>query len=205
MKSLKVAALALLLLVSISCLSLKEGKAKSTMQITSVTLVDFWGNVNFIVDRGLETRAMIILSSPCNESFLISASLFDTSSTPVGYAMENFLLANGNNTITLRFNVSSYAFIGVGHLNVVISDLNRVPIASFDLTVYIDVLGDFNKDNVVNFEDLAYFENGYAYYRCNYTVPSEYKSCDITLDEKVDFDDLLGFATGYATYWTHTE
>jgi hypothetical protein len=188
--------------VALFSLQLRQGYGASIIQINSVTPVNSWGNVDYYLDRGFLMTAVVNFFSQYNATYLVSATLFDNCNTPVGFGQKRFDLLAGNNVVFLDFLISGYAYVGLGNLHITVSQLDSTPISSFDLTIYIDILGDFNKDNSINSLDIAYIMTGYNQYWASSAVPSNYQSCDITGDNRINNNDLTAFAVAYITYWS---
>ena len=180
----------------------KGVKAESPIQITSITPVNYFGNIDFLVDRGLQMSVVVVLDSQLNGTFSVHASLSDNCSVPVGIAEENFLLNEGNNTVVLKINVARYANVGLGSLHVTVSETNGLPIVSSSLTVYIHILGDFNKDGVINSLDTSHLIDALMYYENNHSIPSFYKSCDFNGDGRIGYDGVFTFVDAYIAYWS---
>ena len=145
-------------------------------------------------------KTTLVVESQVNGTFMVSASLFDACNTPAGYVEGNVPLMNGTNTFTIDVNVSGYAYVGIGSLHIVVSRLEHIPLTSFDLQVYIDVLGDFNGDNIINSQDIAHFSEGYMSFWCNNTIAPCYENCDIIKNQRIDSQDIAAFAMAYICY-----
>ncbi len=173
-----------LMLLSVLFVPIKEVRAISGVQILTVTSIDSWGNPTDIVYRGLEHSLVLALASQDVGTYQVYVTLIDTNNVPVAFGTTGSIQLNGNKEVTTNLRVPNYAFIGVGKYSIVIADQNSQPIKTLNKPILIEILGDFNLDGTVNFQDLTIFVSAYIYYSQNHVVPSNYKACDMNGDGK---------------------
>lgn len=203
MKYLRVIVILGIFFVSMLALQFKVVEATSPMQIVSSSSSDPWGNVGNNIYRGYPASVDLSLDSSVSGTYQVYVTLVDTNNIPVGFATTGNIQLNGKNNLMLNLNVASYAFVGLGKYVIVVVDQNSQPVSSLNKPVSIRILGDFNLDGSVNFQDLTNFVTAYTYYNQYYTIPSNYKCSDINGDGKIDFVDLTIFATAYVSYWNN--
>jgi hypothetical protein len=61
------------------------------------------------------------------------------------------------------------------------------------------LLGDFDGDGDIDFDDIVYFADAYILY---WTGGSADPKCDFDCDGDIDFDDIVNFAAAYIEYWS---
>lgn len=201
MKCLKIILVLGFILLSLSFIQLNSVKSKVTPQILSSTTLDLWGNTDDFVYRGEQSDLVLVINSPESGTYKVYVTLIDANNVPVAIATTGNIQLNGNGVVTLKLQVASSAFVGLGKYFIVVTDQNYQSVASLITPVYIGILGDLNLDGTVNFQDLVTFSTAYAYYNQYHAIPSDYKICDINGDDKIEFMDLVIFASAYASYW----
>ena len=175
--------------------------SQSTVQIVKVTPIDAYGNTNYYLNRGFQAGATVELNSPSNGNYSITVSLSDSNNVPVGITTENISISTGANNVTLYFKVANYAYIGLGNLHVSILNSDNSPVISCDLTVAIQILGDFNKDGRITSSDVTFFIAAYQDYCATQSISPEYRVCDINGDGKLDSLDIAAFVCACAIYF----
>ena len=201
MKCLKVIAILGILVFCLSLIQISTVKAAPTPQILSVTPIDQWGKVNSVVYRGQQTGVVLVLNSQVGGFYQVYVTIVDANNVPVAFSNTGAIQLNGSNALTLKLQVASSAFVGVGKYVVVVTDQKYQSVTSLSEPVYIGILGDLNLDGAVNFQDLTNFVTAYIYYNQYFAVSLNYRCSDINDDGKIDFTDLTLFATAYVSYW----
>jgi hypothetical protein len=171
------------------------------VQIVKSIPIDNYGKTNFFLNRGFKTDVMVELDVQYSGSYLIVASLYDANNVPVSTSTKNVDLSNGKNKVTLNLNITNYAFIGLANLHVAILYSDHTSITSQDVTVAIQILGDFDKNSEVSASDIAFFILGYCKYWDNQVIAPEYQKCDITEDNAINTNDITAFVIAYQAYW----
>lgn len=177
--------------------------AQSTIQILNVTTIDTHWKASVYVNRGMQEHASVEINCQNAGNFIITSTLYDTCNTPAGYAASNVHLSAGKNTVMLNFSVTNYAFVGMGILHINVLSVDYTPVVSYDANVYIRILGDFDKNNVVTSTDISFLMSAYQYYWTYKMIPLKYQPCDLNGDNKIDVQDLTIFVVAYQTYWSN--
>ena len=191
------------LLLCLSFLQFIAVKASETPQILSATPIDSWGNVNDILYRGMQSSLVLVLDSQVNGIYQVYVTLIDTNNVPVAFVTTGNIQLDGNTVLTLKLQVSSSAFVGVGKYSITVTDQNYQSATSLDKSIYIGILGDLNLDGAVTFQDLVSFISAYNYYNQYFSIPSNYRNYDFNGDGKIDFMDLIIFAAAWVSYWNN--
>jgi hypothetical protein len=176
--------------------------AQPTLQITKVTPIDINGNTNFYLNRGFASGAIVELDAQNSGKYILTASLTDCSNVPAGFTTKNMDLSPGLNRVTIYFDVTKYAYIGIGNLHVSVLNPDNSPVTSMDLTVAIQILGDFDRNGVVSANDVAFLITAYYSYCATNSIAPQYRTCDINDDNKIDSIDVATFVHAYTLSWT---
>jgi hypothetical protein len=202
MKHLKAILILGLILLGVLFVPIKLVGATSGVQILNVTSIDSWGNPTTTVYKGMQSSLLLDLTSQSSRIYQVYVTLVDTNNVPVAFGTTGSIQINGDQAVTINLMVPSYAFIGVGKYLIVITDQNHQTVTTQNEPILIEILGDFNLDGSVNFQDLTNFVNAYIFYNQNLFIPQNYKVCDMNGDGKIDFTDLTIFASAYIQFWS---
>jgi hypothetical protein len=199
MKCLKTIAVLAILLATISALQTNFANAASTSIINAIPL-DSWGNDNVLVYRG-HTAAINITLNSTGESTPVRVfiTLMDCNNVAVGVANASTVVV-GQTSLTLNYLVAPYAFVGAARYTIIVTDVNLQPITAYTVPINISILGDFDFNGKVDFQDILRFVDAFSYYNQYHVIPSSKKIVDINGDNKVDFNDLLIFSGAFADY-----
>jgi hypothetical protein len=199
MKYLRIIAILAVLLITISSLQTNLARAVSP-NIVNATPLDPWGNPNTLVYRGHSAEVNVTLS--CNgEStpVLVYITLMDRNNVAVGVTNASIVVSQ-ETPLTLTLLVASYAFVGTGRYIIIVTDKNLQPITALTVPITISILGDFDFNGKVDFQDILNFVEVFVYFNQFQEIPQENKIVDLNGDNKIDFTDMLIFSSAFADY-----
>jgi len=105
-------------------------------------------------------------------------------------------------TITYYWNTSDTP-VGTHTVSVQVQQVSEETNTDDNLFVFGDVviklLGDFDGDGDVDYDDIVYFVTAYINY---WSGMGKDPACDFDNDCDIDYDDILAFVTAYIDYWT---
>jgi hypothetical protein len=175
----------------------------TSINIQNIVPMDIFGNTNYFINRGFPLKIIVHLTSPISKDYYLSVSLFDINNVPAGFAIDTFLVNEGENNLELSLVTSEYAYTGLGILHIALSNIDRSPVASFDQHIVIQILADFNRDEIVGANDISFFFTGYDFYWQNGYILSNNQECDFNKDNQLTSCDIATAIISYNFFWNN--